>query len=423
MQYTKTTLPNGLRVITSPMPGLESATVTIWVGVGSRHEQGRLGGISHFLEHMAFKGGKKYKNSKEVAYAIDSIGGVQNAFTGKHLTGYYVKALKTHIETSFDVLSDMLISPSFRDKDVERERGVIIEEIRMYDDNPRSLASRLFDELMFPGHPLGRDIAGTKDTVPFITVEDFRDHLRKHYVPSNLVVTVAGNVDPDKVEKHAQKYFGSLTGKKPALPEKFGGFAKSSKVLVHKKRTEQANIYIGFPGTQLGDEARYVESVMTALLRGGMSSRLFTEVREKRGLAYSVGAGADHFVETGSFALYAGTDPKKASKAIKVMLSVVQKLSSKKHGITKKELGKAKEYMKGHIAMDLEHSESVNQFFGAEELMLGRARTPEEVIAAIDEVTVEQVVAHAKKLFDRKNIFLTVVGPYKSDGEFRKLLG
>ncbi len=422
MEYKKTTLSNGLRVVVVSMPSLESATVTVWTGTGSRYEAKEQGGISHFLEHMGFKGGRKYTSAKAVSEAIDAIGGEFNASTSKHYTDYYVRTQNSKLPVAIDVLSDMLISPLLNDKDIKRERGVIIEEIGMYEDTPRSKIWDYFENLIFEGHTLGRDIIGSRETVSSLTRDNFIAYRDDQYVGPNMLVTVAGGVKDTEVVELIEKYFGELPNRQAKKHETFAFDSHNNRASVHYKDTEQANFVLGFPGYQYGHDRRYVEAVLDVILGKGMSSRLFTEIREKRGLAYSVTTNTEHFVDAGYFSVYAGVDPKKARDAVNVVKQELEKVSSAKHGISKGEFDKAKGFIEGHFTLGLESTEDVNDFFGTEEVLLGKLRDPREVLTGIEKVTVDEVVDMARELFDFSKMRLSIIGPFKNEEQFKVLV-
>ena len=423
MKASKKVLKNGLRVITTPMPTLESATLTIWVATGSRFEKEKQAGISHFLEHMAFKGGKKYKTAMDVAEAIDSIGGEFNASTSTEYTNFYVRAGASSLEKAFDVLSDMLLNPKLAQSDIDREKGVIVEEIGMYEDTPRINVWNKFQDTIYQGNTLGRDVIGTKKTVTSLTKSDFRKYRDMYYFGENMIITVSGGVTEKEVLKLVNKYFGSIDSKPEYTREvEFEWKETPKRLYVQNKKNEQANIVFGYPGNKHGEKNRYVEAVLSTILGGGMSSRLFTEVREKRGLAYSVTTDTDHSLDTGYFSAYAGVDPKKAEAAIKVMLEEHYKLTSKNHGVTKKEFEKAKEYLRGHMSLGLESTKAVNAFFGYEELMAGKLRTPEEAFKGIEKVKIDDVLELAREIFDHKRLHMAIIGPFSSNSKFEKIL-
>ena len=424
MKHVLTKLDNGLRLLTVPMPGLESATVTVWVGVGSRAEEDKIAGLSHFLEHMVFKGSKKRPNAKLIAEAVDEIGGEFNASTSKEWTNFYIKARSGSLDLAFDVLSDMVLSPILKAEEIEREKGVILEEMAMYEDNPAMKIGDVFEQLIFKGDGLGRDTVGFEKSVKALKRDDFERYRNRHYYAGNIVVTVAGGVDAKKAEELTRKYFSGLKTSGISEERKYGFRTQqvSPRVLVKNKKNEQGHFILGFLAGERGGKERYKEAVLASILGGGMSSRLFTEVRERRGLAYSVRTSLDRFMDTGELASYAGVDVAKAQEAIKVVLNEHLKIAGGKHGITNKELKIAKEYIKGHLALSLEDTKDVNGFYGENELMLGKIETPDEVFAGIDKVTIEDVVGRAKELFVPKRLNLAIIGPYRDQAVFEKII-
>jgi len=421
MDFKLSTLKNGLRVLTVPMPTLESATVTVWVKTGSRNEEDNILGLSHFLEHMAFKGGKKYPSAKAVSEAIDEVGGEFNAGTSKEFTEFYIRIRAKLLDKAFDVLSDIVLHPILADKEISKEKGVILEEMNLYEDTPVHRIWDIFEQLIFTGHPLGRDIIGTKESVPSLKRADFISYRHKFYYAKNMLLTVAGGVDQKHIIGLANKYFGEVNNG--------DGEAKNS-AIVHSgqniklvsKKVEQGHFIVGFPASPLGDKTRYTDSILDTLLGTGMSSRLFTEVREKRGLAYSVRSDINRFLDAGYFAVYAGVDSAKGPLALKVILDQLYGLASKKFAISEKELNKAKEFLKGHLALTLEDTRGVNSFFGYEELMLKKTRTVEEVFKKISSVTKEQVYASAQKVFRPEKIKLAIIGPFKDETKFKNII-
>ncbi len=421
MEYKLQNLQNELRLLTVPMPSLESATVTVWVKTGSRNESDEKLGISHFLEHMAFKGGKKYKSAKAVSEAIDEVGGEFNASTSKEITQFYIRIRSKLIERAFDVLSDMLLYPNLDGKEIKKEKGVILEEMSLYEDMPIRRVWDLFEQLIFKGHTLGRDIIGTKETVPALEKEDFVSYRDEHYRSGDMLITVSGGIEENSIYKLTDNYFGSIpTGKFEVKKEEVQNSNKS--ISLTNKKIEQAHIILGFPADSVGSKNRYSDAILDTILGSGMSSRLFTEVREKRGLAYSVRSDIDRFSDAGYFAVYAGVDPENTEEAIKIILNELYGFSEKKLEIDKKELNKAKEYLKGHLALGLEDTRGVNGFFGQEEMMLGKIRTPEEVFAKINEVGVEEIYESAKRIFKKEKIKLCIIGPFEDDKKFDNIL-
>lgn len=422
MNYSLHTLKNGLRLLTVPMPGLESATVTIWVKTGSRNEDRRVAGISHFLEHMAFKGGKKYPNAKAVSEAVDEVGGEFNASTSKEFTDYYIRIRTKLIERAFDVLSDMLVDPLLKQEEIDKEKGVIIEEMNLYEDTPVRRIWDLFEQVIFTGHALGEDIIGKKETVSSLKRGDFVSYRNKFYYAKNMLITVAGGINEKQIIDLANKYFGTFVEKSNGVEKLVLPKENEVRVKLTSKKVEQTHFIVGFPGDKFGQPDRFKDAVLDVLLGSGMSSRLFTEVREKRGLAYSVRSDIDRFLDAGYFSVYAGVDPKKAQEALRVILDQLYGLVDKKYPIDNKELSKAKEFLKGHLALSLEDTRGVNNFFGYDELMRGKVETPEEFFKKIDEVTVEDLYASAKKIFSAKRANLAIIGPYRNSVSFGKIL-
>jgi predicted Zn-dependent peptidase len=436
VNYKLSFLSNKLRLLTVPMPTLASATVTAWVKTGSRDEEERVNGISHFLEHMSFKGSKKRPSAKLISEAVDAIGGEFNAATSKDWTNFYIKARAGNIETSFDILSDMLFNPLLKPAEIEREKGVIVEEINMYEDTPVKRIWDVFEETIFAGTSLGWDIAGTEKTVRTIERDDFVSYRKAHYYPENMLLTVSGGIDEKEVGKLAEKYFPSLSVLSSQLSD-FGQPAVGQSVLksegqktgklisenqklktdkqnfprvkLHPKKKDQAHFILGFQGHGRGYPGRFAEAVLSAILGGGMSSRLFLEVRER-------------YQETGYLCAYAGVDTKRVDEAVKVMLGEFNKLASAKVAISQKELRKAKEIIKGHLALSLEDTRAVNTFFGEKMLFLGRADTPEAIFSKVDKVTVGDVLAEAGKLFVPERLNLAIIGPYDDQEHFEKLI-
>lgn len=423
MNYKLQTLSSGLRLLTVPMPGLESVTVTVWVKTGSRNEDKRINGISHFLEHMVFKGSKKRPTAKEISETVDSFGGEQNAATSKDWTNFYIKSSVVRLETAMDVLSDMVLNPILDTEEIEREKGTIIQEIAMYEDSPIMKIQDVIENLAFAGNSLGWDIAGDTKSVKEIGRNDFLRYRETHYHPEKMLVTIAGGITEGQAKKLAEKYFSGIKSQKSAF--KGGNFKSSQRkpqLLLKNKKYEQTNFILGFMSEGRGYEGRFAQSVLSAVLNGGMSSRLFIEVRERRGLAYSVQSSSDKFDEIGYFGAYAGTDPGKAAEAVKVMLDQFYGLAGGKYPISEKEFTKAKEYIKGHLALSLEDTNAVNDFFGQQALFLNEILTPEEIQRRIDKVTIEDVMREAKKLFIPARLNLAIIGPYKDSSAFEKLI-
>ena len=422
MKHQKKILPNGLTIITVPMPSFESVTALIMVGAGSRYEAKKNSGISHFFEHMAFKGTKSRPTLMEVAGVIDGIGGESNAFTSKEYTGYYIKAAKNNIEICLDLLSDMLQNSLLDQAEIEKEKGVIIEEINLYEDTPMRKIGDIFESLLYGDSPLGWDIAGEKDIIRKIKREDFLEYFKSLYSPSNMTVVVAGGTESEKAVELAQKYFINMKDFKTGKPKKFKESQKKPQVLVRQKKTEQAHLAIGVRTVSLNSPERYPLSVLSSILGGGMSSRLFSEVREKRGLAYYVHASSDQYTDVGSLVVNAGVDPKRADEAIEVIVSELSDLRDGKKKIKKDELKKAKEIIKGHMVLQLEDSRSASIFYASQDILEKKILNPSEILKKIDEVTEEQVMNVAKKYFVEKGLNLALIGNFSNKEKFEKLL-
>lgn len=414
MDYRIGKLRNDLGVITVNVPHLTSATVSVWVLAGSRDEEDKQAGISHFLEHMGFKGGKKYKTPMAVSETIDSIGGEFNAGTGKEYTMYYVRSAASSIETSLDVLSDMLLRPQLKSADIKKEKGVIVEEINMYEDDPQFRVHEHFENIIYQGHSLGRDIAGSKKSVQSLTRRHLANYRSRYYLSGNMLVSVVGGVSHNKSFEMVKKYFAGTKPGKRSTKDKFKDTQEEPQVKIIKKKVEQAHTIVGFPSYKLGSENRYALGVLTAILGGGMSSRLFTEVREKRGLCYAVVPQVDANMDAGYFSVYVGTDPGKAQKALNVVLRELYGLAKKQTSrkISAKELNKAKEYAKGHFALAMEDSKYITRFIADEYLRLGKTRTPDDYIRGIDGVKASDLYRIAKEIFVPEKANLASIGPF-----------
>ena len=417
--YSIQKLPSGLRVLTAPSEGTASATVMVFAGAGSRYEQNSERGISHFLEHMFFKGGKKYKNTKEVSVAIDGVGGEFNAFTGKEYAGYYVKVASEHLELGCDVLSDMLLHATFPADDIERERGVIIEEERMYQDTPMYRAGWDFELLLYGDQPLGWDTIGTEEVIKSVQQKDFQAYKSLLYTPDNLVVVFAGRVQADQAVALSERFFGGINGKKsrefPAFKE-FG----DSRVHLQTKKTEQSHIVLGVPGVSSQHEDHFVQKMLAIILGGSMSSRMFLNIREARGLCYYIATETDSYLDAGALTTRAGVDQSRLQEAIEAIRH--EYLVCAKDGIMEEELQRAKDYFKGKTILSLEDSEERAHYYGRQELLYPKTRDVAEYFAEIDAVTKERVDALAARLLQPAELRLVVIGPEGDKAKLEKLL-
>ena len=417
MQPKLLTLNNNLSLTFTETNTFPSFTALLLVGAGSRYENNVNNGIAHFFEHMAFKGTETYPDSLTIASTIEGLGGVFNAFTDKDHTGDWIKAPTKHYEKVMDVLSQMILHPLLIEEEINREKGVIIEEMNLYEDTPYRKVGDLFEELLYKGHPLGYEIIGSKETVSSFNREMFLDYIRNLYTPSNAVLSIAGGFANTPFEHSwqqvAEEKFGSWTGgtkeeNQPKLEEKQEG----PLVRVKTKSTEQAHFCIGFRTFSFFDERRYALSVMSALLGGGMSSRLFIEVREKRGLCYYISTGREFYSDAGNIVTQAGVtnSADKVKEAVEVTLE--QYAAVKKGDITDEEITRAKEMIKGRLVLSLEDSHSIASFFGTRQLLEKEIMLPKDVISAIDTVTKEDIVSLAQEICKPERLAFTVVGPF-----------
>ncbi len=415
-------MPNGLRLILIPMESVKSVTALVMVGAGSRYETRDNNGVSHFLEHMAFKGTKKRPSAILISSLIDGIGGEFNAFTSKETTGYYIKSSSNHINLLLDVLSDMLRNSLFDAKEIDKERGVILEEINLYEDTPVRKIGDVYEQLLYGDTPMGWDVAGQKEIIKKIDRQNFISYMESLYSPHNMTVVVAGGFKSSAVTELVQKYFGQMARFKTKPAEKVIEKQIKPSLFIKQKNTEQAHLALGVRTFPVHDSRRYILSVLATILGGGMSSRLFHEVREKRGLAYYVRSSNEHYDDCGSLVSTSGVDPKRIEEAITVILDQYHRISNFQFPISNEELAKAKEYMKGHLILELEDSRAVAGFYGSQEILERKIETPDEAIAKIKAVTVEELEAVAKEIFRPERLNLAVIGQFDSGQRFEKLL-
>lgn len=408
--YSKSDLPGGLRVITEEIPTVRSASIGVWVGTGSYWETPANMGISHFIEHMLFKGTGR-RSAREIARAIDVLGGTLNAFTSKEHTCYYAKVLDQHLPVAVDVLADMVQRSLFDSADIEKEKSVVIEEIKMYEDVPDDLVHDLFTAAMWQDHALGRPIVGTAQTVQSFSREDVLGYLHQHYRPGNIVIAAAGNIRHQQVVELVSDAFQELCSMGgggqpwPAAPVE----PDRATALVRTKETEQAHLVVGVKGLHQDHEELYALHLLNTVLGGGASSRLFQEIREERGLAYSVYSYQSSYRETGDFAVYAGASPAAMEQVLDLIMKGLR--AAGEQGTTAEELSEAKEQLKGQIMLGLESTSGRMSRLGRGELSLGRVLTPDEIIRRIDGVTAEQVHELARRLFLQEPLVLSAVGP------------
>jgi predicted Zn-dependent peptidase len=399
-------LPNGLTVITEKMDHIRSVSMGIWLKAGSRNEEPEVNGISHFVEHMVFKGTTR-RTAEDIAREVDSVGGHMDAFTGKEMVCFNIKVLDEHLPIAVDVLSDMVLHPTFDAGDIVRERGVILEEIKMDEDSPDSLVHEIFTQNFFKDHPLGKPILGTKETVRRFEEASVRKYYHSKFVPENLVITAAGNLEHENLVALLSKEFGSLSRGSNGLhdtPPK----THSRITLRNKKSLEQVQICVGVPSYRIDHERRFVAYVLNTLLGGGMSSRLFQNVREKQGLVYSIFSELNPYKDAGCLAVYAGTSRESAPKVVQ---SIVHEFRDVKQShIPEEELKRAKDQLKGSLMLSLESSTARMSNLARQEMYQNRFMGMDEIIDRIQQVTLEDVIRTANDMFQAEAIAVTVLG-------------
>ncbi len=417
--YQKTTLKSKLSVITSHMSHTRSVSIGIFIGTGSRYETEPEAGVSHFIEHLLFRGTGKRAAAKDISAAIEGTGGILNGGTDRELTLYWCKVTKPNFELALDVLTDMVLHSRFDPADIEKERGIIIEEINMSKDSPSQQVNTLIDELLWPRHPLGRDIAGSKQSVTGITREAMLGYLGRQYLPDNTVITIAGDIDHEEAITAVKKYMGgwdspgSRRGYSPYQPR------AGERVKIENRDSEQTNLCLGMPGLPLLHPQRYCLDLLNIILGEGMSSRLFTEVRDRLGLAYSIHSYAEHFLDSGSVIIHAGTEPKNLETIIAAILEQLAKL---KETIPDDEIAKAKELAKGRLILRMENSHNVAIWLGGQEVLTRRILDIDQVTAAIDAITADEMKTLAGGLISDAPLRLAVVGPIPKDKPLEGLL-
>ena len=409
------TLQNGVRILTEPMAGVRSASLGIWVGAGSRHESAAENGAAHFIEHMVFKG-TDTRTAAQIAQEMDAIGGQVNAFTTKESTCFYVRALDTHLAQAADILCDMFFHSAFRQEDVDTERGVILEEIGMYADNPEDLCSERLAAAVYKGSALARPILGKPATLKTMTGESLRQWRAAHYRPDQVVVALAGSFSAAVVEDLKAR-FGAM---KPVPARKHKAATFQSAFTLKKKAIEQNHLTLAFPGFPYGSDHRFALQLLSFILGGGMSSRLWQEVREKRGLCYSVYSyGAGH-EDTGLFGIYTALGRETEAQALDAIKTVVTGLVQ--DGVTEEELSRAREQSKASVLMGLESTQSHMSHMGRSALLTGTILTPDEIIASYDAVTCEDVLSLARAIFDPQKMALSAVGRVENEDYYRSFL-
>lgn len=420
MKYNKKVLPNGLTVLSVPSREAESVVVDVFVKTGSRSETDKQAGISHFLEHFLFKGTEKYPTAMAINEIVDGIGGDMNASTSKESTQFYIKARNKHFALIMDILADMIQRPLFDPVESEKEKGVIVEEMNMRNDSPPTMVDELLDNIMWPGQTLGRDIIGTKKSVTSLNPSDFRKYMQQHYQPGNMVLGISGHYSEQELDKLVKQYWSGLPKKRGGGWSRVNGSHQRAKAKVEFKETEQAHLALGYTGFPLEDKRNTALAILSAVLGGGMSSRLWDEIREKRGLAYYVRCGTSTYRDVGQVCVSAGVQLEKTGDAVKIILQELHTVAEK--SISPKEIAKAKEYLKGRIALALEDNQTKLDWYLEQVAFKKKVYSPDQVFAKLNQVNASDVLSVAHTVFKKSRPALAVVGPYKNSKNFEKLL-
>jgi len=418
--FKKTTLKNGLRIITVPKKDTQAVTVLVLVGTGSKYETKEISGISHFLEHMFFKGTKKRPDKLEIAETLDKIGGIYNAFTGEDYTGYFAKVEALQFDLALDWASDIYLQSILPEKEAQKEKSVIIEEINMINDNPMAYIEILWSKLLYGDQPAGWDIAGTKESVAGINRQKLLNYMKSQYVASNTIVCVAGNIKNSQVIEKVKKSFASIGTTPPLQKPKVIERQTLPECLIQTRKTDQTHLCFGARAYNLFHPQRYTQDILGIILGGMMSSRLFMEVRQKLGLAYYIKTEVNADPDTGFLMTRAGVDNKNVEKAILTILKEYRKISQ--NALSQAELKKAKDYVKGKMALILEPSDALASFYSEQELLEREILTPKEIYAKIDKVSSQDILKVAKDIFQLKKLNLALIGPFKDKRRFQRLL-
>lgn len=420
MKFKKTTLKNGLRIITVPMKDNPTVTVMVLVEAGSKYETKAKNGLSHFLEHMCFKGTTTRLNTFAISSELDSIGAQSNAFTSTEYTGYYAKAEHRYLPKILDVVTDIYLNPTFPETELEKEKGVIIEEINMYEDMPHRKVAEIFEELLYGDQPAGWPIIGNKENVKKMTRKDLVSYRNAHYVASSTLVVVSGKMNEKNVIEEVKKKFADISTGKKDDKKKVKESQKTPQVKIEFKKTDQTHFVLGFRALDTHDKRNWALAVLSTVLGKGMSSRLFIKMREELGICYYVRSSVSTATDHGYFSIGAGVGNKRAKEAVQVLCEELKKI--KTHSITSAELKKAKDFMIGNLALDLESSDDYADFYGFQEIYREPLLTREDHVRKIEAVTVKDVENVMATIFQKKGMNLAVIGPYKSKEDFLPLL-
>ncbi|MFA6297312.1 MAG: pitrilysin family protein [Candidatus Paceibacterota bacterium] len=420
MKYIKKTLENGLRIVLVPLKDTETVTVMVLAETGSEYEEKSVNGISHFLEHMCFKGTTKRPSSRVINHELDSLGSQSNAFTNTEYTGFYAKAHAKHTSQIIDIVSDIYLHSVFPEEEMQKEKGVVIEEINMYEDRPDHKVWEVLGELMYDNQSAGRSILGTKETVGNFTRDNLIEYHKKHYVASGTLVVIAGKIEEEKVIQEVEKAFAEISAEEKWKKEKVIETQIKPESAVHFKDADQTHLVLAFRSFDTYDKRNFAASVLSTILGGGMSSRLFSKMREDLGICYYIRSSHSAFIDHGSFVVSAGVSNTRVEEAIKGILEEVKKITSEL--VSPEELRKAKDFKIGNLFLNLETSDSFADFYGYQEIYREEVLSPEEVVRRIEAVTVEEVQSVARDIFQSLTMNLAIVGPHKDTEKFRNLL-
>ena len=417
--HQKTSLDNGLRVLTSNISHSQSVAILISVGAGSRYEPPELAGLSHFLEHLPFKGTERWPTARLISETIEGVGGIMNASTDREMTVFWCKVAKPHYKQSLAVLLDMILRPILDPEEMEKEREVIQEELRMTYDYPSQLVDLLIDDILWPDQAMGRDVGGTIDTVKSISLSDVEDYMAHQYNPHNTVISVAGNIDHTEVVNQINEHSHSWSDQESLDWERVSYTNQSSKVKIDNRATDQTHLCVGLPGLSLEDPDRFTLSIMNCILGDGMSSRLFQNLRETQGLAYDVSSSTNNYKDCGSLVIYCGTEPNKVQDSIR---SIVSDIKSMLDPISNTELSKAKEYTKGRLLLRMEDTRSIASWSGTQELLTDQILDIDQVVSIIDQIDTDDLSRVAARVISEDKFKLAIVGPHTTPDIFEQLL-
>lgn len=420
MDYKKKVLKNGLRIIVVPIKNTSSVTVMSLVEAGSKYEDKKNNGISHFLEHMCFKGTEKRLKAIDISREFDAMGAQNNAFTSEEVTGYWAKAHKKHTDKMLDIISDMYLHPTFPENDLETEKGVIVEEINMYEDLPQRLVYQVFGELLYGDQPAGWSIAGTKENVRSFKRDDFINYRKKHYVASATTIVVSGDINEKDIFKKVEKYFADISTGKKVGKKKVIEKQSEPKVKLKFKETDQTHLLLGFRAFNLYDKRTPALRLLSVLLGRGMSSRLFQKMREELGICYYIKSFTDELSDHGVLVIAAGVDSSRVEEGIKGILEEVKKIRDEK--IPEPELRKAKDYLIGNMYLGIESSDAQANFYGFQEIMKEKIKTPKEIEKEIEKITANDIQKIAREIIINTKLNLAIVGKYKDEERFKKIL-